>query len=411
MPWVSGRVRGRPSADSGGTSHLAGAYSSGCQQRLLVLEGEQQQVDHPEGAVVRAERRPQGGSRTIEWCSPPSRGGWSRPRSARPPLELAAVELGLAQDVEPERRVGEQSLALGPVPAGSGRRRSCRRGSAPSSASSRSRPCSSGTWPSAGRSRVHHLRPGEVAEGEVAAGRRRPGTAAERAGGQVLQRVDERGVDPHSAVELGRRHDQAGLVRVLEVVEAAEVGDPVLGRRGRRRGRRSAAEKVNSSSRVPAAEVEDLVPVVGRRIIEWPSRNAATENSIGIVGTSVGVAFASKALRPLLKTRRRRRRADARQVVRADHPLVVLDDELARLLEALRRGGPPAGCRPPGCGSASAPGGSERPPGSRRCGVRDDRLALLRPRCCRRRAGGRSRPWRESARGDGLAHLQVAVVR
>ena len=26
------------------------------------------------------------------------------------------------------------------------------------------------------------------------------------------------------------------------------------------------------------------------RIIEWPSRKAATENSIGIVGTSVGVA-------------------------------------------------------------------------------------------------------------------------
>jgi hypothetical protein len=34
----------------------------------------------------------------------------------------------------------------------------------------------------------------------------------------------------------------------------------------------------------------------------WPSRNAATENSIGIVGTSVGVAPTSNALRPLLKT-------------------------------------------------------------------------------------------------------------
>ena len=34
----------------------------------------------------------------------------------------------------------------------------------------------------------------------------------------------------------------------------------------------------------------------------WPSRNAATENSIGIVGTSVGTAFFSNALRPLVNT-------------------------------------------------------------------------------------------------------------
>jgi hypothetical protein len=34
------------------------------------------------------------------------------------------------------------------------------------------------------------------------------------------------------------------------------------------------------------------------RIIECPSRKAATENSIGIVGTSVGVALVSNALRP-----------------------------------------------------------------------------------------------------------------
>ncbi len=38
------------------------------------------------------------------------------------------------------------------------------------------------------------------------------------------------------------------------------------------------------------------------RTIEWPSRNAATLNSIGIVGTSVGVAPTSNTLRPWLKT-------------------------------------------------------------------------------------------------------------
>ena len=34
----------------------------------------------------------------------------------------------------------------------------------------------------------------------------------------------------------------------------------------------------------------------------WPSRKAATENSIGIVGTDVGGAPGSTILRPLLNT-------------------------------------------------------------------------------------------------------------
>ena len=34
----------------------------------------------------------------------------------------------------------------------------------------------------------------------------------------------------------------------------------------------------------------------------WPSRYAATENSSGIVGMSVGVAPTSNTLRPFLKT-------------------------------------------------------------------------------------------------------------
>ena len=38
------------------------------------------------------------------------------------------------------------------------------------------------------------------------------------------------------------------------------------------------------------------------RIIECPSRNAATENSIGIVGTSVAGTPTSNTLRPWLKT-------------------------------------------------------------------------------------------------------------
>ena len=34
----------------------------------------------------------------------------------------------------------------------------------------------------------------------------------------------------------------------------------------------------------------------------WPSRNAATENSSGIVGTSVGAASGSTSTRPFVKT-------------------------------------------------------------------------------------------------------------
>ena len=36
--------------------------------------------------------------------------------------------------------------------------------------------------------------------------------------------------------------------------------------------------------------------------MECPSRNAATENSIGIVGTSVGAAPGSNTLRPFANT-------------------------------------------------------------------------------------------------------------
>ena len=44
----------------------------------------------------------------------------------------------------------------------------------------------------------------------------------------------------------------------------------------------------------------------------WPSRKAATENSIGIVGTSVGTAFRSNALRPFVNTSARIRSSQIR---------------------------------------------------------------------------------------------------
>src|SRR5215208_8322137 len=78
----------------------------GSQQRLLALEGEQQQVDHPERVVVRTELRPEGRiahdrvraalHRALERLR-------DAPRADA--LELAVVDPGLAEDVEPQRRV------------------------------------------------------------------------------------------------------------------------------------------------------------------------------------------------------------------------------------------------------------------------------------------------------------------
>ncbi len=68
----------------------------------------------------------------------------------------------------------------------------------------------------------------------------------------------------------------------------------------------------------------------------WPSRNAATENSTGIVGTSVGSAFCLEHLAAVGEhVVDDRRLADPLQVVVADHPLVVLDDRAAGADEAL----------------------------------------------------------------------------
>ena len=61
-------------------------------------------------------------------------------------------------------------------------------------------------------------------------------------------------------------------------------------------------ENANRKSSVPWSSGNSLFQSYSRRIMLWPSRNAATENSIGIVGTSVATAFFSNTLRPLAKT-------------------------------------------------------------------------------------------------------------
>ena len=62
-------------------------------------------------------------------------------------------------------------------------------------------------------------------------------------------------------------------------------------------------ENANRKSSEPAGAGEAPVPVVRRsRIMLCPSRKAATENSIGIVGTDVGAASGSTSLRPFVNT-------------------------------------------------------------------------------------------------------------
>ena len=146
--------------------------------------------------------------------------------------QLAVVELRLAQDVEPQRRVGHQRVALrlGQLVE---RRRRCRRcGSGRSSASSGSGPCSSGTsticWPVASFTILARMR----LRNARLASRRRAGAGQARASG-----LHEPRVDAHRAVELGGRHGEVRPAGLVEVVEPAEVGDP--GARQPRRRRRT----------------------------------------------------------------------------------------------------------------------------------------------------------------------------
>ena len=62
------------------------------------------------------------------------------------------------------------------------------------------------------------------------------------------------------------------------------------------------AEKMNIQSRLPKSPGNLAFQLYSLRIMLCPSRNAATENSSGIVGMSVGAASGSTSLRPLLNT-------------------------------------------------------------------------------------------------------------
>ena len=125
----------------------------------------------------------------------------------------------------------------------------------------------------------------------------------------------------------------------LEVVEAAEVGDPVA--RQLEAAAEVAAGGREREQQLEAAEavVEDLVPVVGgadHRVAEPEGGDAELDRHRRHVG---GRGPDLEHLAALVEdVVDRARAADPRQVVGADHPLVVLGDELARGGELLRGG-------------------------------------------------------------------------
>src|SRR6476660_2277338 len=92
------------------------------EQRRVPVEREVQQVDYPERRVVRAEDRME-----VRVADDRELAALDRAveRLGRDPcadgVQLALVELGLAQDVEPQRRVVEQRIELRRVQRGEAR--------------------------------------------------------------------------------------------------------------------------------------------------------------------------------------------------------------------------------------------------------------------------------------------------
>ena len=155
----------------------------------------------------------------------------------------------------------------------------------------------------------------------------------------VAQRVDEPRVDAHRLVELAGRDGEVGpRSSVPNRTGGGSRRSRCSAVASRRRGRRSAREKSNSWPSVASGKF--YVPaVVGpdHAVAEPEGRDGELDRHRR--AALLGAAPTSNTLRPLLNTFvDHGRRADLGQVVGADHPLVVLGDDLPRLVEALRRG-------------------------------------------------------------------------
>ena len=156
-------------------------------------------------------------------------------------------------------------------------------------------------------------------------------------GGRLRSGSTIRRVDRLREVELARRHAEVVVAGLLEVVEAAEVGDPVA--RQVQVAAEVAAGGREREQQLEAAEavVEDLVPVVGgadHRVAEAERGDAELDRHRRDVGRRrADLEHLAALVEDVVD---RARAADPRQVVGADHPLVVLGDELAGRRELLR---------------------------------------------------------------------------
>jgi len=125
------RTTGSNRSRSGARRLSTGSVSERSQPRLLALEGEEQKVDQRKVALSGPSVGRQLGSVKIDvWLPSIARWNVSATTHARPnPLQPAGVQLGLTQDVEPQRGVLEQRVALQLGQPAQGGRRCFGRGS------------------------------------------------------------------------------------------------------------------------------------------------------------------------------------------------------------------------------------------------------------------------------------------
>src|SRR5215210_206452 len=213
------RTGGKWKHAEGGDLWTEGPLSERSQKRPLSLEGEEQQILHPERPVVGPERRTKtriSEDRDLAALHRPMER--LRYDTGSHALQTALVELRLAQDVEPKWCIPEDRLSLG-----AGERIQHR--TVPAVSNLRlfqlGHPCPLVLQEPdhlLARGELHHPRTAQVPECQVGVSCGEPR--------QPAQRFHEVGIDSHRFVELAFRHLEVGPA---EPVEAAKVGDPVAG--------------------------------------------------------------------------------------------------------------------------------------------------------------------------------------
>ena len=188
-----------------------------------------------------------------------------------------------------------------------------------------------------------HLGAGQVAERQVGAQvvERDVDRPAERAGRQVAQRVGEQGVDPLRLVDVGHAagRGELGVTAGREVVHPSPVGQPVAQQLELAAQAAAEAGEVEHVEQRTRRTRETAVPVVGvahHAVAEPERRDRELQRHRRYVGRcGVGLDEHATVGEDVVDDSRVE---DPRQVVVAQHPLVVQRHLLAGLAEVLRRG-------------------------------------------------------------------------